>query len=748
MDVNCVFTNPYGTYVLKSEIKKDQSVCDQYDYDCIYSQTTYQFSDNQLACYTPKIPERDRKRIFFDPKDTKVVKTPYYLGEFNLSIEAADGSRIVCINASDCKVYYSYTSEIRAIDQSHFYIGSQLTFRGTPKDSKTPEIMSIKIGRYNCVPIISDVMALYGYGDALINCDLGTTNIYPEYVDRFMFMFMNGQATYNSLFTKYKIDTTLRATRVPYFFKIFPKIDFISSTSGFRKGGQSLTITGKGFGVSLADSNAKVYINNDLCTITYLAYDTITCTSPISSINFATPPSYYIGSQGLRWRMYNANSITAMTALANFPNTSPSSIFKDDVILETSTPSIIRNNYAQYFNGYFKAMYTGKYRFWSTSDDPNQVWLSTDSTAANKVKVLDFNSFTAYNDFITQSSKSKSDWVNLVKDNYYYVEMMHSQGTGLEHYRLGVEIDSSSSINNAIPPFANQINKIQNVTITPVIVRDLFEFRFPDLSSSTYTLTCKTADGTLTKSASVYSSMKASDMYNSLKSVANAETRFIIRKVAYNEVGLYYLGAAETLDTYSFTSAYSFDDMNIVNNGAITTFSTVSTGTKTGNAFLIFVDRKKSDTTYQIDSQCYIAQASATKKLFTKLQTAAVDLAGTISFKITDPELNQVFVTDDIDVTSFYSGMDIALWPQNKIPFLANRAYMYNVVTNLDQVLFYLWMKVDSDIKLEVNAKSLTGGFDNNPVVVISNLLDKNNNLFFYPIPADFLYTQSKINII
>jgi hypothetical protein len=78
-----------------------------------------------------------------------------------------------------------------------------------------------------------------------------------------------------------------------------------------------------------------------------------------------------------------------MTALPGFPN-NRTNLIKEDVFLESSTGPTNNINYAQILNGYFKALFTGQYRFWITSDDYSQVFLSNDTNPSNKTKIIDF----------------------------------------------------------------------------------------------------------------------------------------------------------------------------------------------------------------------------------------------------------------------------------------------------------------------------------------------------------------------
>jgi hypothetical protein len=68
----------------------------------------------------------------------------------------------------------------------------------------------------------------------------------------------------------------------------------------------------------------------------------------------------FIGSKGLRRKIFNNSYISNKLCLPTFPNISALPI-KDDILLETSTAPTGKSNYSQLLYGYFKAVYSGNY---------------------------------------------------------------------------------------------------------------------------------------------------------------------------------------------------------------------------------------------------------------------------------------------------------------------------------------------------------------------------------------------------
>ncbi len=86
--------------------------------------------------------------------------------------------------------------------------------------------------------------------------------------------------------------------------------------------------------------------------------------------------------------------------------------------------------------GYITAPATGNFTFWIASDDASQLWLSTDSSPANKAQigyVTDWTGSREWNKYASQESAP----IALVAGQNYYVEALHKQGPGGENLAVG-----------------------------------------------------------------------------------------------------------------------------------------------------------------------------------------------------------------------------------------------------------------------------------------------------------------------
>jgi len=110
------------------------------------------------------------------------------------------------------------------------------------------------------------------------------------------------------------------------------------------------------------------------------------------------------------------------------------------------------NNYGARMCGYITAPESGNYTFWISSDDFSEFWISTDSLPSNKEKVAwvsGYCDFHQWNKYSTQ----KSGLIFLVKDNRYYIEILHKEGEQDDHCSVGwIKPSESDTIPSEIVP--------------------------------------------------------------------------------------------------------------------------------------------------------------------------------------------------------------------------------------------------------------------------------------------------------
>ena len=102
-------------------------------------------------------------------------------------------------------------------------------------------------------------------------------------------------------------------------------------------------------------------------------------------------------------------------------------------LLTSFTPSQdVADSYSRRLTGLITAPGTGSYTFWIASDDASRLYLSTDSTAANKTQIASLSGYTSFQNWTTNASQ-QSVAINLVAGQSYYMEAQHQEGGGGDH---------------------------------------------------------------------------------------------------------------------------------------------------------------------------------------------------------------------------------------------------------------------------------------------------------------------------
>jgi hypothetical protein len=99
------------------------------------------------------------------------------------------------------------------------------------------------------------------------------------------------------------------------------------------------------------------------------------------------------------------------------------------------------NAYGARIAGYICAPETGAYRFWISSDDDSELWLSTTNSPNQKVLIAKVSAFTNIYQWDKYSSQ-KSALIQLTAGQQYYIEALHKQDLGGDHVEVGWQLPS------------------------------------------------------------------------------------------------------------------------------------------------------------------------------------------------------------------------------------------------------------------------------------------------------------------
>ena len=258
-----------------------------------------------------------------------------------------------------------------------------------------------------------------------------------------------------------------------WYVKTHPKIDTISSSSGYLTGGQELTITGWGLkGTTLDD--VEVLVDGVACAVTASSLEEIKCTTgaaaQISNDGISQP-----GSPGLTHKV---------------KETSPYWDLRTDESVEVSSTSLLtafeHQKDVRYYDGmitsgWFKAPETGRYRFYISCDDACKLFMNTD-TPFDKAAPADAPlteiaarwwaaEFRHY--FVTPPEDSHqyiSDWVDLAAGEFYKIEGYAMEWSGNDHFTVSVEFEKADTSDHHL---ANK--EIQILSIETDMIFEEFE---------------------------------------------------------------------------------------------------------------------------------------------------------------------------------------------------------------------------------------------------------------------------------
>ncbi len=135
-----------------------------------------------------------------------------------------------------------------------------------------------------------------------------------------------------------------------------------------------------------------------------------------------------------RWLNVSGSNVTDLTSNANYPNNPSQSL----EITSFTGGSNIAENYGSRARGYLTPSLSGYYLFNLTSDDQGELYLSTDANPANKALIASVSGWTGFNEY-TKFPTQTSVEIYLIAGQNYYVEVLHKEGGGGDHFLVSWE---------------------------------------------------------------------------------------------------------------------------------------------------------------------------------------------------------------------------------------------------------------------------------------------------------------------
>jgi len=137
--------------------------------------------------------------------------------------------------------------------------------------------------------------------------------------------------------------------------------------------------------------------------------------------------------------------------------------------LELETYKDIRGYYSGYiYKGYFKAPADAAYRFYVSVDDEAEIYFSNTSKPEDMKLLYKSPGFSSYRGYFRVDGGRLTKWMNLTKDNYYYMEVRMVQYQGGDHLSVAVEIQDP----NVTPGHFHTQREIQRLLVDQVLTRE------------------------------------------------------------------------------------------------------------------------------------------------------------------------------------------------------------------------------------------------------------------------------------
>ncbi|MFI5379426.1 MAG: PA14 domain-containing protein, partial [Tepidisphaerales bacterium] len=135
------------------------------------------------------------------------------------------------------------------------------------------------------------------------------------------------------------------------------------------------------------------------------------------------------------WTGITGGNVTDLTGNANYPNNPTGKTYPSSL----EAPYNWAQSYGTRMRGYLSPPVTGTYYFWLAADDTAELWLSTDATPANSVKISSVAAATGYRGWT-----SKSAGITLTAGQRYYIEVLQKQNTGNDNLSVRWQLPDGS----------------------------------------------------------------------------------------------------------------------------------------------------------------------------------------------------------------------------------------------------------------------------------------------------------------
>ena len=407
-----------------------------------------------------------------------------------------DGVLASC-NSGDCtmNLELKYTPMLYSIDPQAVFAGDQVNVRGVWRVNRLSDVKAVNISGRNCLLTEAQVEedTLNYWHKTAISCQV------PEDME-------NGDHTLSVTSGKgtgfdhprresfgFKVGTETEQ----YNLRVLPKIDKVSSNSGFL-GGQVLEITGRGLGedaskvsVKLEDLDCHVIgLRREIFTVldeenneVEKSEERLTCELQPIAAPFTN--KLFKGGAGFRNKVFEGYN----RSLSGMWGENISRTLKFDRTLLSLENSFNMDYYVQKLYGVFRSREAGTYTFKIAGDDQTKLFLSTApldysvdfDEASMLTKHCEISGWTHFREWYREDGQFCD--VELEADTDYYMVTLMTEGGGGDSLTVGVITPNSDS---SLP---NQKPQVQKIDIVNTPQRQVLRVKVMNAIGGKFSLT-------------------------------------------------------------------------------------------------------------------------------------------------------------------------------------------------------------------------------------------------------------------
>jgi len=224
-----------------------------------------------------------------------------------------------------------------------------------------------------------------------------------------------------------RVILTYRHTLItPFLSNWWPTLRLTSQREGIVEKFRTSRVTGLSGAIGLAS------------TWTLTPTETYTPAPTATPTLTATP--YNCAGTGILWQVWdNLSCNNSLDCLTNPTNNGayPANPSAGQILPRFYSPANRANNFGTRMWGYVCAPYTGEYRFYISSDDSSELYLSNSQSPAGAARIANVPGYTNYREQWDKYANQESPVQVLNAGQLYYIEARHIESSGNDYVEVG-----------------------------------------------------------------------------------------------------------------------------------------------------------------------------------------------------------------------------------------------------------------------------------------------------------------------